>query len=251
MAPDQPETPKPERRRFQYSLRSLLLLVLGCSIVCVVIAVWMEKARRERQEGWNNLKQLGLAMLGTAYADTVDTRFTTGEALDDRFPAHAIFDRQGKPLLSWRVHILPHLEEDELYRQFHLDEPWDSPHNKRLIPRMPRFFRNPHSKAPPNTTTYLAVVGKGMLLDGDKRRKLDEVEVTNAHTVIVVEADDDRAVIWTKPEDCEYDSEHPMAGLGHAHRGGFNVLMGDGSVRFIERTVDPETFREMVTPAER
>ncbi len=42
--------------------------------------------------------------------------------------------------LSWRVHLLPFLEEAELYRQFHLDEPWDRPHNMSLVERMPKAY---------------------------------------------------------------------------------------------------------------
>ena len=59
-----------------------------------------------------------------------------------RFPAPAIQGKDGKPLLSWRVAILPYLEEDGLYQSFKLDEPWDSPHNKPLLERMPRPLRS-------------------------------------------------------------------------------------------------------------
>jgi hypothetical protein len=44
------------------------------------------------------------------------------------FPS-AVMEKDGKPLLSWRVAILPLIDEDALYKRFHLDEPWDSPHN--------------------------------------------------------------------------------------------------------------------------
>ena len=73
-----------------------------------------------------------------------------------RFPARANFDKQGKPLLSWRVHILPYLEENPLYQQFHLDEPWDSEHNRKLIPMMPAFYRNPSGtwRSPAWQTTW-------------------------------------------------------------------------------------------------
>ena len=70
------------------------------------------------------------------------------------FPAPAIRDERGKPLLSWRVHLLPVLGEESLYRQFHLDEPWDSEHNRKLIPSMPDVLRSPASQAAPGTTTF-------------------------------------------------------------------------------------------------
>ncbi len=79
----------------------------------------------------NNLKQIGLAMHN--YESTFGT-----------FPPAYIADKAtGKPLLSWRVAILPFLEQDALYKQFHLDEPWDSAHNKTLIARMPPVYRSP------------------------------------------------------------------------------------------------------------
>src|SRR5262249_7254639 len=78
----------------------------------------------------NKLRQIGLAF--PSYRDP-----------DDHFRAQAIWDAKGKPLLSWRVAILPFIEEEALYRQFKLDEPWDSPHNKKLIPLMPKTYAAP------------------------------------------------------------------------------------------------------------
>jgi RNA polymerase sigma factor (sigma-70 family) len=89
----------------------------------------MDPAASERQVR-NNLKQIGLAM------------HTYREA-HGRFPAPAILGKDGKPLLSWRVAILPYIVEDGLYQSFKLDEPWDSPHNKRLLERMPGLYAPP------------------------------------------------------------------------------------------------------------
>src|SRR5207249_2796575 len=74
----------------------------------------------------NNLKQIGLAMHN--YHDTYR-----------HFPPQALTDKNGKPLLSWRVAVLPFIEQDNLYRQFKLDEPWDSEHNRKLLERMPKL----------------------------------------------------------------------------------------------------------------
>jgi prepilin-type processing-associated H-X9-DG protein len=70
-----------------------------------------------------------------------------------------------------------------------------------------------------------------------------------ANTIMVVEADDDHAVIWTKPGDWQFDPQKPMAGLGRAHPGGFNALFTDGSVRLIASSIDLKTFRSMLTIA--
>ena len=80
-----------------------------------------------------------------------------------RFPAHANYNESGKPLLSWRVHILPYLEAGHLYEQFHLDEPWDSEHNRQLIAKMPTSYLDPSSPkytAEMGHTHYLGIKGE-------------------------------------------------------------------------------------------
>src|SRR5204863_3386120 len=112
------------------------------------------------------------------------------------------FDKRGKPLLSWRVEILPFIEENELFKQFHLDEPWDSEHNKALIAHMPRVFQDPR-RPPGDTTTFLAPVGKGLAFEGDKPLKINSFTDGTSNTIFIVQANDDRAVPWTKPDDLE------------------------------------------------
>jgi len=189
-----------------------------------------------RDQSINLLKQIALAMANY-------------ESALGSFPPRAICDKQGKPLLSWRVQVLPYLDEYPLYKEFHLDEPWDSEHNKKLIADMPRTYRNPSSKAPPDTTTYLAVCGKGLMFEGTVGRRVEDVRDGTSNTIVVVEANDDRAVPWTKPEDWEYDPDDPLAGLGNAHPGGFCAAFADGSVRFIGKSIDPKLFHAMLTIA--
>ena len=171
------------------------------------------------------------------------------ESAHGAFPARASFDKTGKPLLSWRVHMLPYLDQQALYKEFHLDEPWDSPHNRKLIPRVPEIFQKPGGSVQPGRTIYLAVCGKGLMFEGSKERKIAEITDGAANTIMLLEANDDRAVVWTQPEDWQYDPEHPLAGLGAAHPAGFWVACADGEVRFIPRDVDPQFFEAMLTIA--
>ena len=133
-----------------------------------------------------------------------------------RIPRRANFDKQGKPLLSWRVHILPYFGLDVVYQQFHLDEPWDSPHNRKLSEILIPVYQNPDQPSKPGMASYLAVCGKGLAFDGEKGRKLGDFTDGLRNTIMLVEADPDRAVIWTKPDDWEYDAKQPLAGLGSA-----------------------------------
>jgi hypothetical protein len=168
-----------------------------------------------------------------------------------RLPPVANFDKAGKPLLSWRVHLLPELGEDKLYKEFHLDEPWDSAHNKKLITRMPAVFRGPsrrlneHSK-----TVYLAPVGKNVAFTGTatgRRFPFDFPDGTS-NTILFVEADATYAVEWTKPEDLTIDPAKPASGLAR-QAGHFLLALADGSVHTPKDTITKETLWAAFTPS--
>jgi hypothetical protein len=199
---------------------------------------WHQAVERRQQE--NNLHRLTIAMHN--YADTYK----------GRFPATANFDKQGKPLLSWRVHLLPFVGANDLYKQFHLDEPWDSPHNKQLLARMPEVYQGPNRTLNrEGKTIYLLPVGKDAAFkDGPEGPRLpQDFPDGMSNTILIVEADDAHAVPWTKPEDLKIDLEHPERGLGGHFRGGFVVGMGDGSVRLIAQGISKTTLRAAFTPA--
>src|SRR6185437_3736578 len=86
----------------------------------------------------------------------------------NRLPPHAIYDKNGKPLLSWRVMILPYLEQQDLYKQFHLNEAWDSEHNKKLLAKMPKTYASARDEKTlkDHTTYYQGFVGKGAFFEG-------------------------------------------------------------------------------------
>jgi hypothetical protein len=171
----------------------------------------------------NNLKQLGLACHNFA------------STYGDRLPTD-IRDKNGKALLSWRVAILPYIEQLELYQKFKLDEPWDSDHNKPLIEKMPKIFMAPKQNSELKTrTTYLAPLGKGLMWDDPKGVRFQDITDGTSNTILLVEGNDDSAVIWTKPEDLAIDMKNPTKGLMGHYGDGFLALMGDGSVRFIAK----------------
>lgn len=213
------------------------MAAIGILVALLLPSVSSAREAARRSQSVNNLKQLGLAMHN--YHDVYR-----------RFPTRAIFDSEGRPLLSWRVQILPFIEEQDLYEQFHLDEPWDSEHNKALIPQMPEVYRNPSALAEPGLAHYVALVGPGTLFEGREARSFRDILDGSSNSIMLVEVNSDRAVIWTKPEDLPFDPENPLDGLGNAHPGGFNVLFCDGSVRFISETIDREVFRRMATIAD-
>ncbi len=175
----------------------------------------------------NNLKQIGLALHN--YHDTFNN-----------FPVAK--NAQGeKSQLSWRVHILPYMDMADLYEEFHLDEPWDSEHNKSLIADMPPFFERPGSHADVGKTTYLGIDGPGGAMENGGGKRVRDFTDGLTNTIMVVGVKDSAAVTWTKPEDYKYDENDPKRDLG-GWPGGFHALLGDGSVRFIQETVSEETI---------
>lgn len=214
----------------------LVVGVVSAAVLFVFLQGAAEVGRRKQSR--DNLKRIGLAM-----HDFVDAH--------DTFPSACSTDKEGKPLLSWRVHLLPHLGEAGLYQQFRLGESWESEHNRTLIPMMPSVFRNPSSLAEPGMANYLGASGQGLMFDGTKTRRFADITDGTSTTILIVEANDDRAVPWTKPADWDFDEGSPLAGLGKAHPGGFLILFADGSVRFIPESIDPKLLHALLTTGRR
>jgi hypothetical protein len=184
----------------------------------------------------DNLMHIGLALGGYAHAN------------DGQFPPAAIRG-DGKPLLSWRVAILPFLDVyrgARLYREFRLDEPWDSPHNEALLKEMPdQYGAVAPERWAPYSTYYQGLVGRGALFDGEMGTRVDEVTDGTGWTLAVVEAAE--PVPWTKPEDVTYDEAGPWPRLGGQFGDGFYAAFADGSARFMSRRVAAATIRDLIT----
>lgn len=95
--------------------------------------------------------------------------------------------------MSWRVAVLLYVGYKALYDEFKLDDPWDSPHNRKLVARMPQVFRMPGSQAPAGMTTCLAPWGRETVLR-DKPQSLEDLPDGTCNTILLVDASDDRAV---------------------------------------------------------
>lgn len=207
----------------------------------------VQKAREAaaRTQSQNNLKQIALAQFN--YESTYQ-HFANNMVSKDNPP---------KELLSWRVAMLPYIEEEGLNRQFKADEPWDSVTNKKLLTKMPKVFAHPN--ADPKVTaagkTYYRAFRCVATADGasecflpkklGEKLKITTITDGTSNTIMFVEAAE--PVEWTKPDVLEFDPTKPLPKLGGLSKGGFNVAMCDGSVRFIKDTIDEKTLKAMLT----
>jgi hypothetical protein len=193
-----------------------------------------------RISSMNNLKQLALAIFN--YNDVNQH----ANEVTQHFPSAAVYDKSGKPLLSWRVLLLPYIEQDALYKEFHLDEPWDSDHNKKLLEKMPALFAAGDEQALKNHEThYQAIVGKGAIFDGKKGVSAADITDGRSNTILLVEAK--KAVPWTKPDDVPFDAGKLVPKLGGLFDGIFNAAMADGSVHSFPLTIKEEKLRALIT----
>jgi hypothetical protein len=196
---------------------------------------------RKNAEAQNNLKQilLGLHSMHDAYG------FFPGDVGPDR-----------KTAWSWRVQVLPFIEQDALFRQLDFQQPWDAPRNKAILEKaeMPKVFEVPGRTAPKGHTYWRSFTlpkkadpreGEPWLREGEVGPKIAGITDGTSNTIAVVEAGE--AVPWYAPDVLAYDGVRPLPPLGEKGGGGFLAGMGDGSVRFVRAGIDEKTLRAAIT----
>jgi len=224
------------------------ILFAGPAILIALLLPAVQKTREAaaRITSANNLKQIGLAMH--------NHNSTYGSLPPDNIKGGPHIANYGKPCLSWRVALLPFLEQDALYKQFHLDEPWDSPHNKTLLTQIPKVYQHPGgdaTKTAAGFTYYRVFVGPGTAFDPSAKAIGigGDFPDGTGNTLLVVEAAE--PIEWTRPEpetgDFQYSATKPLPRLGGIWSSGFNVLLADGSTRYAKKDISEKTLRALIT----
>jgi type II secretory pathway pseudopilin PulG len=247
--PENPSEPAPKKRR-RFSILELLavMAIIGLLIAFLLPATRSARPAAYRMQCSNNLKQIALALLN--YQDTYGT-----------LPPAYIAAEDGTPLHSWRVLVLPFLEQQPLYDRYRFDEPWNGPNNRKLAEHIPQVYRCP-SYAPDRKlrgnaatddellTQYVVLTGEQTPFPGSRLVNTKEIEDGASNTLMVVELDAE-CVPWMAPRDIDP--------LGFArvlsadtrkrtqHPGGLQAALADRGVRFISETTDPETLRGLST----
>lgn len=199
----------------------------------------VEAARRVGEARRASVKNMKMIMIGMYNHHDVNKRF----------PA-AFTSKNGKPLLSWRVALLPYLEGEEgktLYEQFRLDEPWDSAHNKALVAKMPAVYQSPASELNDGRTVYLTPRADFTAFPDDQGVPIGKILDGTSKTIGLVEVDDAQTVPWTKPDDWKVDLQNPKAGFDGKYKNGTNTAFVDGSVHFVAYAVDEKLFKALLT----
>jgi len=184
-----------------------------------------------RRESMNHVKQILLA-------------FHNYAAANGHLPPSAIYGADGQPKLSWRVALLPYLEEEALYNEFRQDEPWDSEHNQALIARMPTVFRTPDSPAPEGQSRLRGFQGKGALFDGVRGIGFEEITDGTSNTLLIAAARE--PIVWTRPGELPFAAGQPLPSLNDSDPSRCLVGMADGSAHYMH-PADGASLRAIIT----
>lgn len=242
------QTRKPPSHRTLWRFLTILL-VLGTILVALNSLANLISINTHELSSKGNLSQLGLAIHN--YHDH------HGDLPND------IYSDTGQPLLSWRVQILPFIEGEDLYRQFKLNEPWDSPHNIQFLSKIPSNFNtNKHVRNhthPTGFTHFRGFSHKGAVFapripTNGERSKLtfDQFSDGLENTILLVEAAD--GIEWTRPGELNGSAavDFPIMGFRDRHfavKNEFTVLFANGKYRHLDRDEPSQKLRSMTTYA--
>ncbi len=217
-----------------------VILVGGGILVALLLpAVQAARGAARRAQCANNLKQISLALLSY-------------ESAYGCYPPASVTDETGKPMHSWRVLILPFLGRPDLYDQYDFDEPWDSPNNRMVSDTMIPVFQCPSAPANvPWETNYVMVVGPETVAFENSAIGVGEIRDGSSNTILVVETPGS-GIRWTEPRDLNFAelnlqiNDGSGTGIGSHHRGGASAAFCDGSVHFLDESLDSETLRRLI-----
>lgn len=211
-------------------------------IAALLPAVQAARESARRAQCTNNLKMIALAMHNY-------------EATWGMFPPAITTDQEGRPMHSWRVLLLPYLEEQSLYSAYNFEQPWNGPDNSMLLSHMPKLYRCPSNVSQtPDATSYFVLTGPEAAFPGSKAMRLRNFTDGTSNTIMAVEAPEP-TVPWLEPRDIQMNEFIELMGRIRTearyayHSGGVNSVFMDGSARFLRATIKSNVLRALVTPS--
>lgn len=222
------------------TIELVVVVVIIIVLILLLLPVLQPSGHGIRPMIRNQLKLIGLALHN--YHDAYGT-----------FPPAYVADENGRRLHSWRVLILPYLDQRALYEQYDFSEPWNGPNNVKLVTQRPNIYGYPGQKGDATVTAYAAIVGEPCVLRGTEPVAIKDIRDGTSNTLVAGEAVG-AGIPWTKPQDVEFD-QFTHWGDANGFSGGFPVggaymLSADGSVHFLsDEAPDKELARSMFTRA--
>jgi len=235
-------------------MKIALWIVAGTVVFAALIAIFVPSPTSGREASPRaackiNLKQIGLALHN--YHETYGS-----------FPPAFVPDEEGRPAHSWRILILPFIDEQKLYSEYRFDEPWDSPHNSTLADKIPSTYRCPsfakshrhhdlETEHSLRMTNYVAISTAGAVFDGPRATSIKEIHDGTGKTLVVAEVRQ-HSVHWMQPDDVTphellSDLLYSTQDVHANHIGGLHVLHADGAARFLPATTTLKELQEMVS----
>lgn len=239
----QPAIPNPEPRGRQFRLGMLLVVAMA-----VVAGGWLAIAVRQA-------KDAAIACQCQGHLNQLQLALVNYESVNGRLPPAYIVGKDGRPMHSWRVLILPFIDERSLYESYDFNEPWNGPHNSKLADKMPGIFHMPSEPPSSSMTNIVAITGPGTAFPGSQStRKADFTDGLD-NTILLAEIADSK-INWLEPRDLHVeemsfivnDKHKPSISCSRT-RGPF-VVCGD-SIRAhqVGPSLRPEALRALTTIA--
>lgn len=227
---------------------ALVVLLMCGGLVAALLIPAVAKAREaaQRAQSANNMRQILIAMHN--YNDT------HGE-----FPPAFVPDENGKPKHSWRVLLLPYLEQQALFSRYDMSKPWDSPENLAVANNMPAVYRSPLEPEgnASNMTSYMLFAGDNTSF-GKGKVTFNSLTDGTSNTIALSEVNDS-GVVWTQPTDLDAAqldfaihqiAEQRQGQITSALAEGVTVGFFDGSVRMLSKQTPPGEIRSAVNPTD-
>jgi len=226
--------------------RSLRLVELAVviAIIFLLVGMLMPMAGRGRHEAGRQTQCLNI-MRQIAFA-TLNYESDNGH-----FPPAYIADENGKPMHSWRVLLLPYLEQQALYDSYRMDEPWDDPNNSKLHDEIVSLYRCPSSSSDENCTDYVLITGEGTAFEDVRTIGFGDITDGSSNTIMVTEiAGSD--IHWMKPQDISLGQFLGLEKSATApnHSGTKNIALFDGSTHSLPIDADAEELKKLVMIAD-
>jgi type II secretory pathway pseudopilin PulG len=225
-------------------LAVLVLATIACLIGMAALLLPAVSAARDaarQTASRNNLMQIGLGIHN--YHDVYNT-----------LPAPMLPDKDGRPSISWRVSLLPFIEQTPLFDRYDSNNPWDAPSNAFVRSQRLKIYESPTAgEKTPGKTNYVVVVGQNTAFRPNQNTNFGKIVDGTSNTIFVLEiANSD--IEWSEPRDLDLNTlvfaKSAPPGAKNVVVAGTYVLLGDGSTVRLPRELTVEQLKKYLNPSD-